>query len=178
MSARELQAKSAQTIPTRLAQEFLTRSPEETIELGRRLAQELKPPSVVLLIGDLGAGKTTLTKGLVAGLGAADVEEVTSPTFTLVHEYGGERTRKNQQAPHVYHVDLYRIETPREMTTLGLEDLVSDRQGIVIVEWGEKMGAGFRNPWPGSRLLEIHFQAAGEDSRRIKICEREAAQCG
>ena len=178
MGARELQAKSAETSLTRSPQDFLTRSPEETIELGRRLAQELKPPAVVLLIGDLGAGKTTLTKGLVAGLGAAAEEEVTSPTFTLVHEYGGERIRKNSQAPHVYHVDLYRIETPQEMTTLGLEDLISDRRGIVIVEWGEKMGAGFRNPWPGSRLLEIHLQAADEDIRRITICEREAAQSG
>jgi tRNA threonylcarbamoyladenosine biosynthesis protein TsaE len=178
MAARELPAKSAETSPTRSPQEFLTRSPEETIELGRRLAQELKPPAVVLLIGDLGAGKTTLTKGLVAGLGAADEEEVTSPTFTLVHEYGGERIRKNQEIPRVYHVDLYRIETPQEMITLGLEDLVSDNQGIVIVEWGEKMGAGFRNPWPGSRFLEIHLEAAGEDIRRIGICEREAAQPG
>ena len=178
MAARELQAKPEQTSPTRSPQEFLTRSPEETIELGRRLAQELKPPAVVLLIGDLGAGKTTLTKGLVAGLGAADEEEVTSPTFTLVHEYGGERIRKDRQAPHVYHVDLYRIETAQEMATLGLEDLVSDHQGIVIVEWGEKLGIGFRNPWPGSRLLEIHLEAVDEDIRRIEICEREAAQPG
>ena len=175
MAPNELRANPTQTLLTRLPQEFLTHSPEETIELGRRLAQELKPPCVVLLIGDLGAGKTTLTKGLVAGLDAADEEEVTSPTFTLVHEYGGDRIRKQEQSCHVYHVDLYRIETAQEMSTLGLEDLISDQQGIVVVEWGEKMGAGFRNPWPGRRLLEIHFLAAGEESRRIKICEREAA---
>src|SRR5450759_3352298 len=107
MAAREVQEKSAKTSLTRSPQEFLTHSPEETIELGRRLAQELKPPAVVLLIGDLGAGKTTLTKGLVGGLGGAGEEEVTSPTFTLIHEYGGERIRENPQAAHVYHVDLY-----------------------------------------------------------------------
>lgn len=176
MAAREVRGGRAQSSLSRLPQEIVTRSAEETVELGRRLARELKPPAVVLLIGDLGAGKTTLTKGLVAGLGAAGEEEVTSPTFTLIHEYGGERLRKSQDVPHVYHVDLYRIETAQEMTTLGLEDLISDRQGIVIVEWGEKMGEGFRNPWPGSRLLVIHLQAADEDVRRIEICEREAAQ--
>src|SRR6266478_2073134 len=100
MAARDLQAKSAQSTSTHSSREFLTHSPEETIELGRQLARELKPPSVVLLIGDLGAGKTTLTKGLVAGLGAAGEEEVTSPTFTLVHEYSGERIRRNEQVPH------------------------------------------------------------------------------
>ena len=177
MAARDLQARPAQESPARSPREFLTHSPEGTIELGRRLALDLKPPTVLLLIGDLGAGKTTLTKGLVAGLGAAAEEEVTSPTFTLVHEYG-EQIRRSATIPRVYHVDLYRIETPREMITLGLEDLISDRQGIVIVEWGEKMGEGFRNPWPGSRLLEVHLQPAGEDNRRITIMEREIARPG
>ena len=134
------------------------------MELGRALAKELTPPVVLLLIGDLGAGKTTLTKGLAAGLGAAAQEEVTSPTFTLVHEYGGRKT-----GPRVYHVDLYRIDSPREFVTLGLEDLVTDQRGVVIVEWGEKLGSSFRNPWPGSRLMEVRLKAASDTERRIEI---------
>ena len=146
------------------AREVLTRSPEETIELGRRLARELLAPVVVLLIGDLGAGKTTLAKGLVAGLGVAAEEEVTSPTFTLVHEY-----RKGYgDALRVYHVDLYRIESLQDLGTLGLEDLIAER-AVVIVEWGEKLGSSFRNPWPGSRVLEIRMEAVDDTERRIEI---------
>ncbi len=147
---------------------FLTHSAEETISLGRRLAQELSPPVVLLLIGDLGAGKTTITKGLVAGLGAAAEEDVTSPTFTLVHEYGGRQSGPNQ-GPPVYHVDLYRIETARELGTLGLEDLVADPRSIVIIEWEEKLGASFRNPWPGSRVMEIRMESLSDTERRIEI---------
>ena len=143
---------------------FQTSSPEETIELGRRMAADLDPPVVVLLIGELGAGKTTLAKGLVAGLGAASEEAVTSPTFTLVHEYGP----SNGNVPRVYHIDLYRIENPRELGTLGLEDLLSER-AVVIVEWGEKLGPHFRSPSPGNRVLEIRLEAVSEDQRRIEI---------
>src|ERR1043165_8352373 len=106
-----------------------TRGPEETIEFGRAPARDLRPPAVLLLIGDLGAGKTTLTKGLAAGLGAAAEEDVTSPTFTLVHEYGSRR-----EAVLVYHIDLYRIESSRELETLGLEDMVADERSIVVIE--------------------------------------------
>ena len=95
---------------------FLTRSAEETMELGRQVARQLAPPVVVLLVGDLGAGKTTFAKGLVAGLGAAAEKEVTSPTFTLVQEYGSQQ----ENALRVYHVDLYRIENQRDLETLGL----------------------------------------------------------
>jgi len=146
------------------ARRYFTGSPEETIELGRSLARDLTPPVVVLLIGDLGAGKTTLTKGIVAGMGAAPEEEVTSPTFTLVHEYGFEASHR---AP-VYHVDLYRIETPREMGTLALDDLIAERS-VVIVEWGEKLGSSFRSPWPGSRVVEIMMKATGETERQIEV---------
>src|ERR1700675_2551295 len=121
-----------------IARTLLTHSPEETIELGRSLAREMKPPIVLLLIGDLGAGKTTLTKGLVAGMGAAAEEEVTSPTFTLIHEY----RRADGNASGVYHVDLYRIEDTRDLMTLGLEDLIAEG-AVVIVEWEEKLGPSF-----------------------------------
>jgi len=110
--------------------EFITHSPEETIELGARLARELPHPCLVVLEGDLGSGKTTLVKGIVSGMGVARQEEVTSPSFTLVHEYGTDRK--------VYHADLYRIEGAREVATLGLEDLL-EQEATVIVEWGEKL---------------------------------------
>lgn len=152
-------------------QSFVTRSPEETIELGRRLAGQLVPPVLVLLVGALGAGKTTLAKGLVAGLGAAAEEDVTSPTFTLIHEYGssihGCGPGKGN-APKVYHVDLYRIETARDLETMGLEDLLAER-AVVIVEWGEKLGSALRKALPGSRFLEIHLHALGDTERRIEM---------
>lgn len=110
--------------------EFVTHSPEETMELGAKLARQLPYPCLLVLQGELGSGKTTLVKGIVSGLGVARQEEVTSPSFTLVHEYGTDRK--------VYHVDLYRIEGAREQSTLGLEDLL-EQEATVIVEWGEKL---------------------------------------
>lgn len=110
--------------------EFVTHSAEETIELGAKLAPILPPSCLLVLEGDLGSGKTTLVKGIVSGLGVARQEEVTSPSFTLVHEYG--RHRK------IYHADLYRVEGAREQATLGLEDLL-EQEAMVIVEWGEKL---------------------------------------
>src|SRR6202048_432096 len=111
-------------------QEFITHSAEETIALGRTLAELLAPPKLVLLRGDLGAGKTTLVKGIAAAFQAAAEEDVTSPTFTLVHEYRGPRA-------NLYHIDLYRVDTPRELETLGLDDLRSEKS-ILLIEWGEK----------------------------------------
>ena len=148
----------------------ITRSPEETIELGRKFADELEPPVLVLLLGDLGAGKTTLTKGIAAGLGAAAEEEVTSPTFTLIHEYGGAGKRSG---PRVYHVDLYRIENARELETLGLEDLLAER-AVVIVEWAEKLGPALRQFAPGRSIAEIHISAPSDTERRIEIQESES----
>jgi tRNA threonylcarbamoyladenosine biosynthesis protein TsaE len=126
---------------------YRTNSEEETIALGRALAPELPRPGMVLLTGNLGAGKTTITKGIVEGLGVAQPDEVSSPTFTLVHDYGG----------GVFHVDLYRIETPRELTSLGLDDLWDD--GLVLIEWGER----FREFLPAP-AAEIRIEAEG-DSR-------------
>ncbi len=111
-------------------QEFITHSADETVTLGRTLAAMLTPPKVVLLRGDLGAGKTTLVKGIAEAFHAASAEDVTSPTFTLVHEYHGPEA-------NLYHIDLYRIDTPRQLETLGLDDLIS-RNSILLIEWGEK----------------------------------------
>jgi tRNA threonylcarbamoyladenosine biosynthesis protein TsaE len=132
---------------------FETRSEEETIALGERLAQDLPAGSVVLLIGNLGAGKTTLAKGIVEGLGAANADEVSSPTFTLIHDYGDGR---------VYHVDLYRLDTAREVESLGLEELF-ERGAVVLIEWGER----FPQLMPAERM-EIRLTAA-RDTRRIEI---------
>lgn len=137
--------------------EYRTSSEEETIELGRILARDLSRPSTVLLIGNLGAGKTTLTKGMVAGLGAALPEEVSSPTFTLIHEYGS----------GVFHIDLYRLETLREVRSLGLEDILDREDAVVLVEWGER----FPSLFSGKRL-EIRITAEG-DSREFEVDELE-----
>jgi tRNA threonylcarbamoyladenosine biosynthesis protein TsaE len=111
---------------------FKTRSVAGTMAIAERIAETLMPtPRLVILRGDLGAGKTTLVKGIAATLGAADPEEVTSPTFTLVHEYQGTKLR-------LYHLDLYRLETERELATLGLEEMIEAPDALVLVEWGEK----------------------------------------
>jgi tRNA threonylcarbamoyladenosine biosynthesis protein TsaE len=133
---------------------FRTASEEETIELGERLAGMLPARGVALLIGDLGAGKTTLAKGIVKGRGAAQPEEVSSPTYTLIHEYGGGR---------VYHVDLYRLDDPREAARLGLEELF-DRDALTLVEWGER----FPQLMPEGRT-EIRIRAVENEEREIQV---------
>ena len=140
----------------REVQQITTDSAEQTIAFGRTLAELLTPPKLVLLRGDLGAGKTTLVKGIAAAFGAAAEEDVTSPTFTLVHEYRGPRA-------NLYHIDLYRIDTPRELETLGLEDLRSENS-ILLIEWGEKFPRLQRD-----RDVEISLEREGENGRRIKI---------
>jgi tRNA threonylcarbamoyladenosine biosynthesis protein TsaE len=131
---------------------YQTASEEETIALGERLARELPARQVVLLIGPLGAGKTTLAKGIVKGLGVASPDDVSSPTFTLIHEYG-----------RVYHIDLYRLDEPREVATLGLDDLF-DREAIVLIEWGER----FPQLLPAERT-EIRIRAGSGDEREFEV---------
>jgi len=136
--------------------EFTTSSPEETIALGRDLAPLLSPPKIVLLRGDLGAGKTTLVKGIAQAFEAASEDDVTSPTFTLIHEYRGPQAT-------LYHVDLYRVDTQRELETLGLDDLMGENH-ILLIEWGEKFPRFQRE-----RDVEIALRPLGEDRRRIVI---------
>jgi tRNA threonylcarbamoyladenosine biosynthesis protein TsaE len=138
---------------------YRTRSEAETVALGARLARELPPRGVVLLIGNLGAGKTVLAKGIVSGLGAAAVEEVSSPTFTLIHEYGP----STSGSPRVYHIDLYRLEEPREAATLGLDEIF-ERDALVLIEWGER----FPQLMPAART-EIRLRDAGGDEREIEV---------
>jgi tRNA threonylcarbamoyladenosine biosynthesis protein TsaE len=141
-----------------MTSETITHSAEETISFGRRLVREIPPPQFIVLKGDLGAGKTTLVKGIAEGFQASNEEEVTSPTFTLVHEYRG---------PHatVYHIDLYRIETERELETLALDDLRTP-ESVVLVEWGDKFSSVMRE-----RTLEISIEQTGESDRLIRVSE-------
>ena len=137
--------------------EYTTHSAEETIALGRELASTLKDVRIAILRGDLGAGKTTLVKGVAEALQAASQEEVTSPTFTLIHEFHGPEV-------NLYHVDLYRIETERELATLGLDELFAEPGNLVVLEWGEKF----------TRLVqecevEIAIERRGEQERKITV---------
>jgi tRNA threonylcarbamoyladenosine biosynthesis protein TsaE len=141
-----------------MARDFTTNSPEETIALGRGLASQLAPPKVVVLRGDLGAGKTTLVKGIAEGFHAASQDDVTSPTFTLIHEYRGPTAT-------LYHIDLYRIDTPRELETLGLDDLMTDNS-VLLIEWGEKFPRFQRE-----RDVEIAIERVSENERQIKIAD-------
>jgi len=141
--------------------EYTTNSAEETIALGRELAAMLRTMRMVLLHGDLGAGKTTLVKGIAEALEAASQDDVTSPTFTLIHEYRGPEVT-------VYHVDLYRIETERELATLGLDELFASEGNLVVIEWGEKF----------PRLVaecdaEIRIERVGESVRKLAVMNRD-----
>jgi len=133
--------------------ELQTANESETAEAGEALGRTLRPGDVVLLYGDLGAGKTAFVRGMARGIGA-NPEEVTSPTFTIVQEYAG-------PAATLYHVDLYRLEGP-EIDDLGLEDLVAG-DGIVAIEWAER--------WTGrpDDVTEVRIDDRGEDRRRIQI---------
>src|SRR5438270_6061262 len=135
---------------------FTTNSAEETTELGRRLAAKLRPGSVVLLRGDLGAGKTTMVKGIAEGFKAAKAEAVTSPTFTLIQEYHGPEVT-------LYHIDLYRIDTQRELDTLALDDLMEPNT-ILLIEWGEKF-----ERFAKERDVEIAIEHLGGEERKISF---------
>jgi tRNA threonylcarbamoyladenosine biosynthesis protein TsaE len=144
--------------------EFTTHSGADTIDVGRRLAHLLKPPQLLLLTGDLGTGKTTLVKGIAQALDAAEADEVTSPTFTLLHEYDGAMHGKPVK---LYHIDVYRLEGERQLETLGLDELLTP-DALVLVEWGEKFKS-IRKKATG----EIEITSAGGDARRITVTLKE-----
>jgi len=141
--------------PGMLLAQRVTHSAEETVNFGRELAKEVQSPCLVLLEGELGSGKTTLAKGILASLASIPEEEVTSPSFTLVHEFGAQAT--------VYHVDLYRVEGARDLATLGLDDLLG-REATILIEWGEKLGEDVARP-----CVRIRFEHLGHDERRITV---------
>ena len=132
--------------------EFKTQNPEETRELARRLAGKLTKGSVVLLYGDLGAGKTTFVQGLASGLGVPEEHYVSSPTFALINEYPGKMK--------LYHVDLYRLE-PEDIEDLGLPELASE--GVMVVEWAERL------PFDFPQEIKVQFEITGDEERTIRI---------
>lgn len=140
--------------------EFATQSGSDTVEVGRKLVHLLAPPQLLILRGDLGTGKTTLVKGIAQALDAAEPDEVTSPTFTLLHEYDGTREGKPVK---LFHLDVYRIEGERQLETLGMEELLTP-DALVLVEWGEKFKS-IRKKATG----EIAIASAGGDSRKITV---------
>ncbi len=144
--------------------EFTTHSGADTIAVGRKLAELLKPPQLLLLGGELGTGKTTLVKGIAQALDAAEPDEVTSPTFTLIHEFDG--TRKGKPVK-LFHLDVYRLEGERQLETLGLDDLLTP-DALVVVEWGEKFKS-IRKRATG----EILIASAGGDARKITVTLKE-----
>jgi tRNA threonylcarbamoyladenosine biosynthesis protein TsaE len=137
-----------------------TTSEDATIQLGREIAQQLPKQAVVLLIGNLGAGKTTLAKGILQGLGVAELDDVTSPTFTLIHEYQSPQSRR------AYHIDLYRLDTPEQIATLGLDEIF-DHDAVVLIEWGER----FPKLMPTNRL-EIRIESLADEERSITLTWR------
>ena len=139
-----------------IAREITSHSAEETIAFGRELAQQLAPPKIVLLRGDLGAGKTTMVKGIAEAFEAARQDDVTSPTFTLVHEYRGPNVT-------VIHIDLYRIDTEKELATLGLDDYMRD-DTVLLIEWGEKFPRLVRE-----RDVEIAIARVSETERKVEV---------
>ncbi len=142
----------------RIEKRFKTRSVAGTMNIAERVAEVLMPvPRLVILRGEMGAGKTTLVKGIAAALGAAEPEEVTSPTFTLVHEYQGPKVK-------VYHLDLYRLETERELATLGIEEMIAEPDALVLVEWGEKFESVVE--MAGG---EVAIESLGGDERLLVI---------
>jgi tRNA threonylcarbamoyladenosine biosynthesis protein TsaE len=144
--------------------EFTTTSGADTVELGRKLARLLKPPQLLLLRGDLGTGKTTLVKGIAEALDAAEADEVTSPTFTLLHEYDGTQDGKPVK---LYHLDVYRLEGERQLETLGLDELLTP-DALVLVEWGDKFKS-IRKRATG----EIAIVSTGGDARKITVTLKE-----
>jgi tRNA threonylcarbamoyladenosine biosynthesis protein TsaE len=144
--------------------QFTTQSGADTVEVGRKLVQLLAPPQLLILSGDLGTGKTTLVKGIAMALDAAEPDEVTSPTFTLLHEYDG---ALNGRAVKLFHLDVYRLEGERQLETLGLDELLTP-DALVLVEWGEKF-ASIRKKATG----EIAISSEGGDVRKITVTLKE-----
>jgi tRNA threonylcarbamoyladenosine biosynthesis protein TsaE len=144
--------------------QYTTQSGADTVEVGRKLARLLKPPQFLLLRGELGAGKTTLVKGIAQALDAAEPDEVTSPTFTLLHEYDGTRDGKPVK---LFHLDVYRLESERQLETIGMEELLTP-DALVLVEWGEKFKS-IRKRATG----EIVITSEGGDARKITVTLKE-----
>jgi tRNA threonylcarbamoyl adenosine modification protein YjeE len=136
---------------------IVTTSAEESFRFGFNLARSLNSPKNIFLYGDLGAGKTVLAKGIVCGLGAEDPDDIVSPSFTLIQEY-------RAQGKAIHHVDLYRLDSPRDIDGLGIDELLQDDAAYVIVEWAEKLPYAVI-----PSVVEIHLTDLGDDRRSIRV---------
>jgi len=136
---------------------FKTRSVEGTLALAERIAEMLPAPKLVILRGEVGAGKTTLVKGVAAALGAATEDDVTSPTFTIVHEYEGTKVR-------LFHLDLYRLEAEEQIAVLGLDEMAGYDNALVLVEWGDRFESIVKRA-----DAEIYIEHGDEDERAFLI---------
>lgn len=136
---------------------FVSNNDEQTLDLGRELGRSLQGGEVILLRGGLGAGKTLLTKGILDGLGF-DIDEVTSPSFSLVNLYKTDRF-------DVYHLDLWRLEGPNPEVAVGLSEILSDRNAVVIIEWSERL----TKPPTNRRIVTIDIAGDGDDPRTFEI---------
>ena len=139
--------------------EVVTNSPEETIELGKKIGAQLKGGEVISLVGNLGAGKTHLIKGIVSAVQGDDQaqDDVSSPTFVLVNEYLGGRL-------DLYHIDAYRLDTPREFELLGFDDLCYE-DSVVLIEWADKVQESLK----GTELLRLELHHESQTQRRIVL---------
>ncbi len=165
-SPKKESAKQESAQPKPEVREFETKSAAGTVAVGRKLAELLTPPRLMILRGDLGAGKTTLVKGIATALGAAEADEVTSPTFNLIHEYCGSCEGKTVK---LLHLDLYRLDAERQLDPLGLEELQTP-DALILVEWGEKFKS-IRKRADG----EIVITSEGGDTRKIVVTLNEPA---
>ena len=145
--------------------EIITNTFEDTQKIGEDFAQQLKPGDVVLLYGDLGSGKTTFTQGLVKGLGIK--KRIISPTFVIVRTYKIATSHQPLAIRKLYHIDLYRTETENDLKGLGIEEILNDKEAIVVVEWPEKL----RRMLPRKRW-KIHFSYENENQRKILIASK------
>lgn len=155
MRRRSLQKKVTAIFNMRV-KKWVTHSPEETMTLAGKIAKQIKPGTVIALCGNLGSGKTTFLKGFTAGLGLQDKDAVTSPTFSILHIY--------DCSPKVYHFDLYRLESEKEILNIGFEELIEDIDAIKCIEWAEKA--------PGlmpQEMMRVQFETVGENERKIQI---------
>ena len=135
---------------------MISQSEQQTYAVAKELAHKTKIPAHILLYGDLGAGKTVFAKGLADGFGVTDVDDVSSPTFTLINQYVGQI--------RIYHIDLYRIETGA-LDGLGLEEIFEHHNAAVIVEWADRMG---RFETPGA--VRVFLSYVDDHTRKIDIC--------
>jgi len=138
--------------------DYITHSDTETQKLGEEFAGSVKPGDIICLFGNLGAGKTTFSKGFATGLGITS--RIISPTFTLVREH----EVQNPRIKKLYHIDLYRLENLSEIESIGLSEIFEDKQAVVLIEWAEKLGDNL----PKNRY-EIRFKQSDNDSRAITI---------